>query len=127
MRKALLSVGAFALASISLSGCSANPVTKADGTVTVLTAYSAVQVASMQSEFDSWSETSGIKVIVTTSTDIASDLKAKIIVGEEPDLAIIPSPLDVDDLANKGSLVPLDDAQGFDLSNQQGSHIGAGN
>ena len=116
MRKALLSVGAFALASISLSGCSANPETKADGTVTVLTAYSAVQVASMQSEFDSWSETSGIKVIVTTSTDIASDLKAKIIVGEEPDLAIIPSPLDVDDLANKGSLVPLDDAQGFDLT-----------
>lgn len=114
-----MAIGAFALASITLAGCSATEETQADGTVTVLTAYSTIQVASIQAELDSWSESSGIKVIVTTSTDISTDLKAKIIIGEEPDLAIIPSPLNVTDLADSGSLVSLDDAQGFDLTKAQ--------
>ena len=94
-----------------LSSCSAPEVeTAAAKTVTILGQFSAEDAAKFEASMIPFEEETGIDVIYETADNFTSLLRMRISAFNAPDLAVLPQPGLMADLARAGLLVPLTDA-----------------
>ena len=107
---ALLAVSALALTACSGGGDSGSG--KLNGvTLNVAADWSGAEQKNFEQVLDKFSKDTGAKVNYTSyGSDVATTLGTKIQGGDPPDVAVIPQPGLLQDLAAKGNLIPLSDA-----------------
>jgi len=100
--------------SSSSSGSSdAAAIKKVGGTMEVAAVWSGEEQTKFQKVMDAFTAKSGTKVTFTsTGDDIATVLRTRLQGGSPPDVAVLPQPGLMRDLASQGALKPIEDAAG---------------
>ena len=89
------------------------------GTVNVLGVWEADGLVSFQAMVAPWEEETGGAMAFSGTRDLTSVLKARVTAGNPPDVAILPNPGQMVELAREGKLVALDSFLDMDTTNQQ--------
>lgn len=95
LQKRMIGIGIVGAAALLLSGCAGgggDAATDGDQEVTIMGAFTDAQAKAFQADLDKWSETSGIKVTYSGSTDFQTAVVSKVSAGNPPDVAIYPQP-----------------------------------
>ncbi len=85
-----------------------SPGDLAGATVTVAGLWSGPELTSFQKVAASWQDQTGATLTWQASQDLSATLGAAIQAGDPPDLAVLPNPGLLHQLAHDGALVPLD-------------------
>ena len=105
---AVVALVAAGCGSTSTTGTSNSPTSLAGQSVEVVAKWSGTEQANFMKVLDAFAKKTGAKTTYTSAgDDVASFLNQKISGGAPPDLAIIPQPGTVKDLAKKGNIKPL--------------------
>jgi alpha-glucoside transport system substrate-binding protein len=118
--RVLAPIAVIAAAGLALVGCSSssNPGSSDSGsskdlegtTLNVAADWSGAEQKNFEQVLKAFSDKTGAKVNYTSyGSDVATTLNTKIAGGDPPDVAVIPQPGLLQDLASKGSLIPLSD------------------
>jgi len=79
------------------------------GTVTVLVIWGGEELENFQAMLEPFQGQTGIEVQIEQTRDLGAVLNTRIEGGNPPDVAGLPNPGQLQELANDGSLLPLDD------------------
>lgn len=110
LRKRTLAICAVTVGSaLMLSGCSAasGSAGSDSNSVEILGNFTGPQAKEFQAEMDKWSETSGVTVKYSGSSNFQQAVVTRVTAGNVPDIAIYPQPGILKQQV--GSLLPLDD------------------
>ena len=88
------------------------------GTVTVLAIWGGEELNNFNAMIEPFQQQTGIRVQVETTRDLGAVLNTRISGGNPPDVAGLPNPGQLTELARAGSLVPLDDVLDMDAYGQ---------
>ncbi len=88
------------------------------GTVTVLAIWGGEELNNFNAMIEPFQEQTGIRVQVETTRDLGAVLNTRISGGNPPDVAGLPNPGQLTELARAGSLVALDDVLDMDAYGQ---------
>ena len=80
-----------------------------DGTVTVLSLWGGSEQEAFQKVLDAFTKETGIKTKYESARDFLPVIRSRLAAGNPPEVAIIPRPGILADLAREGSLVSLED------------------
>jgi alpha-glucoside transport system substrate-binding protein len=114
IRKHALYLAALVLAltlSIAASACGGDDEggTEGTGTVSVLSLWGGSEQEAFQKVLAQFTQDTGIKTKYETARDFLPVIRSRLAAGNPPMVAIIPRPGIVEDLANEGSLISLED------------------
>ncbi len=114
IRKHALYLAALVLAlslSIAASACGGGDEegTEGTGTVSVLSLWGGSEQEAFQKVLAQFTQDTGIKTKYETARDFLPVIRSRLAAGNPPMVAIIPRPGIVEDLANEGSLISLED------------------
>jgi len=114
-RRAALPVAFLAVTGLTLTACGSGGGSSGgelDGvTLNVAADWSGTEQENFEKVLAAFSDETGAKVNYTSyGSDVATTLGTKIEGGDPPDVAVIPQPGLLQDLASKGDLIPLSDA-----------------
>ena len=124
--RSIATVAVLAAAGLVVSGCAGTDsasTSEGDGKVTIYGGYGEAQATAFQEELDAFGEEAGIDITFTTLASFDTDIKVKIEAGEEPDIALWPQPGGLLDQAEAGTLIDLNDLEGFDLEAPRGTLV----
>jgi len=109
-----LAIGLSASAATSLLAACGNATTGNNSTpvaateVDVLNVWSSDEQASFQATVDGFTKQTGVKVKIEATRDLSSTLNTRLRGNNPPDIAILPNPGKMQELASQNKLVPLD-------------------
>jgi len=106
MRRAVGLGLSFSAAGALLAACGGGST--ASNTVDVLNVWGGEEQASFKAVVAPFTQQSGVKVNVESTRDLNSVLTSRIQARNPPDIAILPNPGKMQQLAKRGSLIPLD-------------------
>jgi len=89
------------------------------GTVNVLGVWDGDELESFQAMVAPWEEQTGGAMAFSGTRDLIAVLRARVAAGNPPDVAILPNPGQMVELAGEGKLVTLDSFLDMDTTNQQ--------
>jgi len=89
------------------------------GTVNVLGVWDGDELESFQAMVAPWEEQTGGAMAFSGTRDLIAVLRARVAAGNPPDIAILPNPGQMVELAKEGKLVSLDSFLDMDTINQQ--------
>lgn len=124
--RSIATVAALAAVGLVVSGCAGTDSTSSsegDGKVTIYGGYGEAQATALQQELDAFGEEAGIDITYTSLAAFDTDIKVKIESGEEPDIGMWPQPGGLLDQAEAGTLIDLNDLEGFDLDAPLGTLV----
>ena len=122
----LLSVILIILTGFLSQGCGATapePEKEKIGTINVLGIWDGDELESFQSMVAPWEEQTGGAMAFSGIRDLIAVLTARVAAGNPPDVAILPNPGQMVELAKEGKLVALDSFLDMDMSNQQYAQV----
>ena len=88
------------------------------GSVTVLAIWGGEELANFQAMVAPFTEQTGIEVQVESTRDLGAVLNTRIQGGNPPDLSGLPNPGQLQELAQQGALLPLNDVLDMSAMNQ---------
>ena len=103
-KKLYLAVALIALVAFIFPACAGEEV----GTVEVLGVWGADELASFETMVAPWEEDTGGTMEFTGTRDLIAILTTRVQAGNPPDIAILPNPGQMAELAEDGELVALD-------------------
>ena len=109
----LLAVGILVAMLFALPSCAKKP------TVEVLGVWGAGELASFQAMVAPWEEQTGNTMAFTGTRDLTAILTTRIQAGNPPDVAILPNPGYMAELAKSGDLIPLNSFLNMSTINQE--------
>lgn len=106
---------------LSLAACATDGETNGDGegedeigTVSVIGVWGGGEIEAFTEVVAGWEEESGGTMEFEGTRDLSAILRARVEGGNPPDLAILPNPALMEELAAQDALVPLDDIEGIE-------------
>jgi alpha-glucoside transport system substrate-binding protein len=90
------------------AACHNETPTEGLGTVEVLGTWGSEELTSFQAMVAPWGNTTGGQMSFTGTRDLTAILTTRIQAGNPPDVAILPNPGLMTELADEGALIPLD-------------------
>jgi alpha-glucoside transport system substrate-binding protein len=93
------------------------------GTVSVLGVWDGDELESFQAMVAPWEEQTGGAMAFSGTRDLIAVLTARVAAGNPPDVAILPNPGQMVELAKEGKLVALDSSLDMDKINQQYAQV----
>jgi alpha-glucoside transport system substrate-binding protein len=100
-------LGLAVAALLASTACAAPVATPAPTTVTILGSWEGPEIDAFREMVAPFEEDTGYEVIVSTTRDLKGALERSIAAGDPPDLAGLPGPGYMDELASQGHLVDL--------------------
>ncbi len=122
----LLIVIPIILTGLLFQGCEASapkPEDEIIGTINVLGVWDGDELESFQAMVAPWEEQTGGAMAFSGIRDLIAVLTARVAAGNPPDVAILPNPGQMVELAKEGKLVALDSFLDMDMSNQQYAQV----
>jgi alpha-glucoside transport system substrate-binding protein len=89
-------------------GGGSSPTSSSPGSVDVLNVWGGEELASFEAMVAPFTQKTGIKVNAESTRDLTAVLTTRIRGNNPPDVAILPNPAEMQQLASQGHLVPLD-------------------
>ncbi len=114
----LVIVMVVALAVLPACTNTATPTPTTLGNVEVLGVWGAEEMASFQAMVAPWEQQTGGKMSFTGTRDLTAILTTRLQAGNPPDIAILPNPGLMTELAKAGDLIPLDSFLDMNKINQ---------
>lgn len=118
MGRARTAAVTLALATTVAAGCGGSPSPEpqrpAGAVVDVLGLWSGPELDAFTTVAGRWEATTGYRLAWHGSQDVARDLATRLDAGDPPDVAVLPNPGLLHDLADDGVLLPLEPVVGAD-------------
>ena len=106
-RKFFFGVALVLLVALLLPACAAPPPEEEIGRVEVLGVWGGDELASFQAMVAPWEEETGGTMEFTGTRDLIAILTTRVVAGNPPDVAILPNPGQMIELAKDGKLAAL--------------------
>jgi alpha-glucoside transport system substrate-binding protein len=118
-KTAFILIAVLLAATAFLASCQAEPEKDTVGTVNVLGVWGGDELASFQAMVEPWEQQTGGAMGFSGTRDLIAILTTRIQGGNPPDVAILPNPGQMVELANDGELVALDSFLDMDVIDAQ--------